>query len=316
MVDVTENVTNVSVTDATTVTVTKSVTNVDVTDGTATLTVTPSETVVNITGNTTIDVAAQPQTINITDDAIGTHGAQTLFGNLTIKQDAEGAEQIYLKGINTKTDYAQGESTNTKLFELQEHDGNPICFFGYRAPQIGGNNYFISSPNLGLQFFKNYFNNYYIQPISGAGTILPDTVELGEPDNKFKVVNTQKVAFGGTKNITDFEHGTFTPNISASQTNQLQFAYGRYVKAQNLVTVHISFKFFSTPAGLNGWVDNLPFVVAAYGGSVGLGVKGGNNYFAGQIVDGYARMLIRNTDGTAHTVDTSVYQISATYKVA
>ena len=316
MVDVTENVTNVSVTDATTVTVTKSVTNVDVTDGTATLTVTPSETVVNITGNTTIDVAAQPQTINITDDAIGTHGAQTLFGNLTIKQDAEGAEQIYLKGINTKTDYAQGESTNTKLFELQEHDGNPICFFGYRAPQIGGNNYFISSPNLGLQFFKNYFNNYYIQPISGAGTILPDTVELGEPDNKFKVVNTQKVAFSGTKNITDFEHGTFTPNIPASQTNQLQFAYGTYVKAQNLVTVHISFKFFSTPSGLYGWVDNLPFVAAQYGGSVATGVKGGSNYFAGQIVDGYSRMLIWNTDGTAHTVDTSVYQISVTYKVA
>lgn len=316
MVDVTENVTNVSVTDATTVTVTKSVTNVDVTDGTATLTVTPSETVVNITGNTSIDVAAQPQTINITDDAIGTHGAQTLFGNLTIKQDAEGAEQVYITGVNTKTDYGQGESTNTKLFELQEHDGNPICFFGYVAPQIGGNNYFLSSPDVGLQFFKNILDDYFIQPISGTGTNLPDEVELGHYTNKFKCVNTQKVAFSQTKTMTDFEHGTFTPSIPASQTNELQFVHGNYVKAQNLVTVHIGFKFVSTPAGLVGWVDNLPFTCATTSSSVALGSQGLGSYISGEVAGATTRLYIRNADGTAHTFTNAPYAITITYKVA
>ena len=163
---VTDNVTKVTATSGTTVEIIESVTNVAVTGNTATLSVQPSETTVSVIGSSTsVSIDAQPQSISISTDSLGNTGSQTLSGNLTVTQQAVGAESIFIKGVNETTSYAQGTATDTKLFELQEHNGNPICFFGYIAPQIGGNNYFLSSPNLGLQFYKNIFDERFIQPI-------------------------------------------------------------------------------------------------------------------------------------------------------
>ena len=74
--------------------------------------------------------------------------------------------------------------------------------------------------------------------------------------------STQKIAFSGTKYLTDFEFGTFTPTLPAVASNTLDYATGDYVKAQNLVTINIDFKFTTAPSQMYGWIDNLPFTSA------------------------------------------------------
>jgi len=175
-VSVTENVTSVTATGDVTVEVTENITNVAVTDNTATLTVTPTQTTVEVSGNTTsINVTSADTSINITEDVIGTSGAQSLTGSLTIK----GTKPIvsgntYEPLLNVKMLGTIGNYNSSGTIGGKSFSSAPPALV-------------VGKGNAGFSF-SDFFGDAYILPVNAdTGVNVDNIVNFGTSFHRYKI---------------------------------------------------------------------------------------------------------------------------------
>lgn len=175
-VSVTENVTSVTATGDVTVEITENITNVAVSDSTATLTVTPTQTTVEVSGNTTsINVTGTDTSVNVTQDVIGTSGAQSLTGSLTLKgtkplpSSGNEFETLINVQMRSSTDYNNAGAIAAKSYS----SAPPSLVVGNR--------------NSGF-LFTDYFNIISVTPINAdTGENVDNKVAFGSSFFRYKI---------------------------------------------------------------------------------------------------------------------------------
>jgi hypothetical protein len=169
-------------------------------------------------------------------------------------------------GITSAGTIMGGATAEAGLFNRVGGDGNIINF--YRTGSIVGNigaagaRLFINSGNVGLNFAGDGSNQ--ILP-SNAGVNRDDAITLGTTNVRFKdLYLSGGIYLGGTGSanyLDEYEEGSLSLSVA---TGTASFAYAKYTKVGNLVTIRFQMLTISDQSSSsNLLVTGLPFTSTA-----------------------------------------------------
>lgn len=264
---VTQNVTNVSISKDTTISITKNITNVTATPEQTIINLIPDEITLNVSGNiSSISVDGQSQEITVNNTPfLGTTGAQTINGSLTVKRNLESVSDV---GITFQQTYETQISTPDypqKYFEFNDiNHGNQLTI-GSIADQTYGDNFYIATDQVGLHF-RDVLSVNAITPCNNLGQAKSNHISLGTSGNQFNAVFagtgffTGSIRIGDQSNntLTAYEEGNFT--LSIANSNLVQ-TVAKYYKIGDVV--HIKAAWVKASGIGSTIISGLPFTKAS-----------------------------------------------------